>query len=56
MVMLKYYDIEKRTFGVNTDADGNLLSCFHGKRPLTRVGGYSLRKKLFNFTDVLKLN
>ena len=38
--MMKYYEIEKRTFGVNTDADGNLLSCFHGKsKPLKKVGG-----------------
>lgn len=43
--MMKYYEIEKRTFGVNTDADGNLLSCFHGKRkPLTKVGGILSRK------------
>lgn len=51
--MMKYYEIEKRTFGVNTDADGNLLSCFHGKRTPHESGGYSLSQKFFNFTYVL---
>jgi len=49
--MKKYYNTEKRTFGVNTDADGNLLSCFHGKeRSLTKVGGYPLSDKIHKFT------
>jgi len=43
--MKKYYNTEKRTFGVNTDADGNLLSCFHGKMSAPHVSGglFSLR-------------
>ena len=46
MVMLKYYDIEKRTFGVNTDADGNLLSCFHGKSAPHESGGLFSSQKI----------
>lgn len=44
--MLKYYDIEKRTFGVNTDADGNLLSCFHGKETPHASGGLFSSQKI----------
>jgi len=37
--MKKYYNTEKRTFGVNTDADGNLLSCFHGQGEVPHESG-----------------
>lgn len=54
---MKYYEIEKRTFGVNTDADGNLLSCFRGKsEPLTKVGGILSRKNSLILHTFLKLN
>ena len=54
--MLNYYDMKSVPLVSIPMPTVICFLVFMARRPLTRVGGYSLSKKLFNFTNVLKLN